>query len=325
MNVALHFLGLDIGGNASVNLLQWLVFAVFVATMPSLSIGLLRKTKARLQNRRGAPIYQPLLDLYKFSIKGEVLSSLASWIFRTSAGLQFVITLMICVLAPWTSIKPIIEGGDLFLVVYLFALCRLVAVLSSLDAGSVFCGFGASREVTMAVLVEPVGVLCLSSLAAIAHTSDLGQIFSFGAMALRNETPLWILCGIGLFMASIVELSRMPVDDPCTHLELTMIHEAMTIENSGRNLGLIDYAHSLKLIILLGLSAQCLLHALPFMWTADLFVQSIASVLGLVAMILTVALCEATFVKVRWTQIPQYVAYAVVISIVCAFVAIWRA
>lgn len=326
MNVALHFLGFDLGGGSAVStVLHWFAFAIYLAIMPSLSVGIIRKTKARFQNRRGAPIYQPLLDLYKFSVKGEVLSSLASWIFRTSAGLQLAITLIIAVLTPWTNLKPSIEGGDLFLVVYLFAMVRMVAVLASLDAGSVFCGFGASREVTMAVLVEPVSVLCLSSLAAIGHTSDLSQIFTFSASSLHNETPLWILCGAGLFMASIVELSRMPVDDPCTHLELTMIHEAMIIENSGRNLGLIDYAHSLKLVILMGLASQCFLHALPFMWESNILVQCGVSILGLIAMILLIALSEAIFVKVRWTQIPQYVAYAVVISIACAFVAIWRA
>ncbi len=305
--------------------LQWLTFVFFIAVMPSLAVGIVRKTKARLQNRRGAPILQPLFDLYKFSLKGEVLSSLACWIFRSAASIQFATTIIIAFLLPWTSTKPDIAGGDLFLIVYLFALIRLVGALSSLDAGSVFCGFGASREVTVAVLVEPVIVLCLASLASIAHSSDMCLIFSFSQNALRHETPLWILCGAGLFVASLVELSRMPIDDPTTHLELTMIHEATTIENSGRNLGLVEYSHNLKLVVLLGLTSQCLLHAFEFMWTAEPLVKGIASVVTLICMLFAVALVEASSVKVRWTQIPQFVAYAVVISVICAFVAIWRA
>lgn len=304
--------------------LQWLVFVFFIAIMPSLAVGIMRKIKARLQNRRGAPLVQPLFDLYKLFQKGEVLSSLASWIFRSAVSIQFVTTIMIAFLVPWTSIKPDIAGGDLFLIVYLLALIRLVGALSSLDAGSVFCGFGASREVTVAVLIEPVVVLCLASLASIAHTSDMSLIFSFSCGALRHETPLWILCGAGLFLASLVELSRMPIDDPTTHLELTMIHEATIIENSGRNLGLIDYSHNLKLVVLLGLTGQCFLHAVEFVWTAEPIVRAVTSLTFLFCILLALALVEATSVKIRWSQIPQFVAYAVVISVICTFVAIWR-
>ena len=305
--------------------LQWICFFLFVLIVPSLAVGLIRKTKARLQNRRGAPIYQPLIDLCKFFFKGETVSYLSSWIFRSSACVQLACILLIAYLAPWSSLKPFCTGGDLFLIIYLFALIRLVTVLAALDTGSVFGGFGASREVTLAVIVEPAIILCFVSLASVSHTSDLGQVFSFSNQALRYDSPLWLICGTGLFLASIVELSRMPVDDPTTHLELTMVHEAMVLENSGRNLLLVEYGHSLKIIVLLGLAGQCYLHSLPSMWTSSAAVQIIASILCLLLLLFAIALIEATNVKLRWTKIPEFVAYSLVMSIVSVFIAIWRA
>ncbi len=307
------------------NVLQWTVFVIFLLLMPQFAIGIIRKTKARLQNRRGAPIYQPLIDLLKFSSKGEVASFLTSWIFRAAPTIQLATMLLIAFYAPWTTLKPAVEGADLFLIVYLLAFMRLVSVLASLDTGSAFTGFGASREVTLAVLVEPAIVLCLVALACVGHTSDLGKIFSFTSAALRYETPLWLIAGTGLFLSAIVELSRMPVDDPTTHLELTMVHEAMVLENSGRNLMLIDYGHNLKLIVMLGLSSECFVHAIPSLWICGLAIQIVSSLAALLFLILAIALIEATNVKLQWTRVPAFIAYAIVMAVVSVFIAIGRA
>lgn len=300
----------------------WPLFLVTLLLVPPLFVGTIRKVKARMQNRIGSPIHQPILDLIKFISKGETVSEITSWIFRTSALINYADILLLAYFVPWISYKPAAVGSDVFMVIYLFALARFFVVLAALDAGSAFGGFGASREVTLALLVEPAVVLCLASLGVAAHTSDLTQIFSFTNTAMSNQPSLWLLSGAGLFLASIVELSRMPADDPTTHLELTMVHEAMILENSGRNLALVEYAHYLKICILLGLSGQCFLHAMPFMWHLSFWGQSGVSLVALLAMAVTIALIESVSVKLRWTKLPEFIAYSVAMSLFCMLVSI---
>ena len=201
-------------------------------------LGCLRKAKARLQNRIGASVLQPYYDLYKLFCKGETVSDVASWIFRNTAAINFSVIFLIAICVPWLSFKPNFVGADLVLVIYMFAVARFFTVLAALDTGSAFAGFGASREVTLAMLVEPAIMLCLASMAVVAGSTDLNVIFSYQNISMSHSNALWAMAGTGLFLASLVELSRMPVDDPTTHLELTMVHEAMILENSGPNLAL---------------------------------------------------------------------------------------
>jgi formate hydrogenlyase subunit 4 len=302
--------------------LSWLLFIISLLIVPPLFIGVIRKVKARMQNRIGAPIYQPLLDLIKFINKGETVSEITSWIFRSSALINYASILLLAYFVPWISYKPPGIGSDIFLVLYMFGLARFFTVLAALDAGSAFGGFGASREVTLSLLVEPGVVLCLASLGVAAETTNLTQIFSYQNLAMSHQPSLWLLAGCGLFLASLVELSRMPADDPTTHLELTMVHEAMILENSGRNLALVEYSHYLKVCILLGLSGQCYLHSIPAVWNAGYWVQAGASLLILVVMAVAIALIESVSVKLRWTKLPEFIAYSVAMSLFCMLAAI---
>ncbi len=304
------------------HMLQWLVFVFCMIFLPPVLIGVLRKSKARLQNRIGASIFQPIFDLQKLLRKGETLSSVTSWIFRNTSAINFATIIVVALLLPWLSFKPIVGGADLFLVIYLLGLARFFTVLAALDAGSAFGGFGASREVTLALLVEPAIMLCFASLGTVAQTSDLNVIFSFNDARLLHHGAIWIISGIGLFLASLVELSRMPVDDPTTHLELTMVHEAMILENSGRNLALVEYTHFLKMAVMFGVSGQCFLHAIPFFGETTALVRAIGSLAAVLVAILTVAFVEGTSVKLRWTKLPEFIAYSVVMSLLCLFIAI---
>jgi formate hydrogenlyase subunit 4 len=303
---------------------SWLIFLIFAFFAPPITIGIIRKSKARLQNRIGASIFQPLYDLRKFLRKGETISTITSWVFRNTSVVSLIAIIAIACLVPWVSFKPATSGADIFLVIYVFAMARFFTVLAALDAGSVFGGFGASREVTLALLVEPAIMLCFASLGSVAHTSDLNQIFSFSAPLTENRSSLWALAGTGLFIASLVELSRMPVDDPTTHLELTMVHEAMFLEYSGRNFAIAEYTHYLKLCVMFGISAQCFLHAIPYFSNAGPGLQALGSVTALLLAILTVAFIEATGVKLRWTKLPEFISYAVIMSLLCVFIAIIR-
>lgn len=360
------------------NACKWIAFIIVLFVSPPILLGLVRKTKARMQGRVGARVTQPLHDLLKLLKKGETLSSVTSWIFRSTSVINFAVMLLIAVLTPWLSFKPQVfeheipyyaaaraksadvkqhlpvvdglsakkdaalakdlavstatgvsffdvstTGSDIFLIVYMFALARLFTVLAALDAGSVFGGFGASREVTLALLVEPAIVLAFASLGCAAHTSDLNLIFSWTASnPIMDLAPLWFIAGFALFLASLVELSRMPVDDPTTHLELTMVHEAMILENSGRNLALVEFTHVLKMAVLLGLTGQCFLHGFYALAKFDHWLVALFSVLLLGLLSIFIGVIESATVKLRWTKIPEFIAYSVAMSLLCVFIAI---
>lgn len=307
--------------NAFIN---WLPYLITLLLAPPLVLGLIRKVKARLQNRLGAPLLQPLFDLAKLANKGETVSHVTSWVFRSSACVNAALLILIALITPCVSYKPETYGGDLFLLIYLFALARFMTVLSALDAGSAFGGFGSSREVTLAFLVEPAIILSLASLGVVSHSSDLGFIFSLSNAALQMHPVLWLTAGLSLFLSSLVELSRMPVDDPTTHLELTMVHEAMILENSGKNLALIEYAHQLKMFVLLSLTAQCFLHALPGFWLINGYLSGIISIASIFVLAIAIAVLESVTVKLRWTRVPEFIAYPVAMSLLCILMAIGK-
>jgi formate hydrogenlyase subunit 4 len=381
--------------------IKWVVFCIVVLLLPPILLGIIRKVKARLQGRIGASILQPLRDLSKMLRKGETISVVTSWIFRSTSAINLAVVLLIAILTPWISFKPATVFGqtraphaasatdseseiageesnpaapvghvgqgtpgplpvnslningmsiysqvdekplvekipeeqaffghattasDIFLIIYMFALARLFTVLAALDAGSVFGGFGASREVTLALLVEPAIVLALASLGCAAHTSDLNAIFGWSNTDSVISMPaLWFIAGVGLFLASMVELSRMPVDDPTTHLELTMVHEAMILENSGRNLALVEYTHLLKMTILLGLTGQCFLHGIACFVDINHWTRDLLSILFLILLAVSIAVIESITVKLRWTKVPEFIAYSVAMSLLCSFIAI---
>jgi formate hydrogenlyase subunit 4 len=133
---------------------------------------------------------------------------------------------------------------------------------------------------------------------------------------------LWFIAGVGLFLASIVELSRMPVDDPTSHIELAMVREAMILENSGRNLALVEYTHLLKMTVLLGLTGQCFLHGISCFVNVNHWMRDFLSVLILVLLAVSIGLIESISVKLRWNKVPELIAYSVAMSILCAFIAV---
>lgn len=303
-----------------------LAFFLTALLLPPLLITTIRKTKARMQNRLGARLLQPYYDLLKFLAKSETVSATTSWVFRSTAVANLVTMILLAFLTPWLSFSPHLpDASDLFLIVYLFGLARFMTVLAALDAGSVFGGFGASREVTLALLIEPGVVLALASLACVAHTSSLSSMMSYDLQvnsALYMHPVMWLLAGSGLFLASVAELSRMPVDDPNTHLELTMVHEAMILENSGRNLALTEYAHYLKMAVLLGLSGQCFLHSVHYMWDTTDLNRGVASIAVILVLTFVIAMMESLVIKLQWRKVPEFISYSVGMSLLCFLIAV---
>ncbi|PZM84145.1 MAG: formate hydrogenlyase [Candidatus Melainabacteria bacterium] len=306
---------------------HWILFVSSIAILPPVCLTLIRKTKARLQSRIGPPLLQPFYDLIKLCRKSETVSSTMSGMFRLASVAGLATIILLAWLTPWLSYKPWSPSADLFLIIYLFALARVFSLLGALDSGSAFGAFGASREVTLGLLVEPALMLGLVALGLFCGSSDLRMIFSYpqtiggGAAAGAGAAGIWLLVGIAILLASLIELSRMPVDDPTTHLELTMVHEAMVLEASGRNLALIEFAHALRMSIFFGLSAQCFVHALASVCRINTLTQGILSVVGIFGIAIFVGVLESLAVKLQWRKVPEFVAYVVSMSLLAAFVA----
>lgn len=244
-----------------------------------------------------------------------------SGVFRLSTVACLAIMLLLAWLTPWLAYKPWSPNADLFLILYLVGTARLLTLLGAMDAGSAFGAFGASREATLSLLVEPAALLGFASLGVLAGSSDLRVIFSLSHNALEANPTVWILVGSAILLASLVELSRMPVDDPTTHLELTMVHEAMILEASGRNLSLIEFTHALHMCILFGLSAECYMRAIPYFWTAGAEIHMAASVAGILIIAAVVGIFEGTAVKLQWRKVPEFIAYSMTMSLLAAFIA----
>jgi formate hydrogenlyase subunit 4 len=290
---------------------------VNVTVVPLLLVGLIRKLKAGMMTRRGAPLWQPFYDIAKLLRKGETVSEVASWVFVWAPRLGVCAALLVALLVPWSGMPaPLGAHADLVLLVYLLALGKFFTVLAALDTGSAFGGLGASREVTISVLAEPIVVLGLGSLATRAGSIELAAIY---ASPLR---PLLAgLVGAALVVAALSELSRMPVDDPTTHLELTMVHEALILENSGRNLALVELGVALRTCVFLGLAAQTLLRLWPGYPRLELGGRYAVGLAALVAAAAGVAVAEGVLVKLNWRRVPNFVAYGLGLSIIAALVA----
>ena len=199
--------------------------ALALALAPGLA-GLIRWLKARLQNRRGAPVWQPYWELAKLFQKEVVVSSNASWLFRAAPFIVFASTTAVTFLVPILAVPLPFDGlGDLLVVVYLLLLSTFFLSLGGLDPGSPFGGMGASREMTVAALAEPTVALAIFALALAAGSTNLGQIVA-RTMADPGAflSPGHLLAFGALFIVTLAETGRLPIDNPATHLELTMIH-----------------------------------------------------------------------------------------------------
>lgn len=302
-----------------ITLQETLVLSGSVLVAPPLVVGLINKVKARLQNRCGSPLCQPFFNLLKLFRKAETLSETASWIFRFSAAVNAILAVILAVIVPWLIPHSQFGPCDLFFVIYLLAAMRFFTLLAAMDTSSPFGTFAVSREATLSILVEPASVLSLSALAVLARSTDLNYIFS---ASLPSHPELWILSGGAFLLAGIVELARMPIDDPTTHLELTMIHEAMILEASGKNLALFEIANTLRISVLLGLSARCFLHAIPGFTALESLHQGAAGLALLLILAAGLGAFESVAVKLNWRKTPEFIAYALTLAFISAFLAV---
>ena len=229
---------------------------LLVLLLAPLVTGLVRKIKARLTRRRGPPLLQPYRDLLRLLRKETVLAENASWLFRTAPYTVFAATWVAAALIPTFATGLLFNWtADLIAIVALLGSARFFLALAGMDVGTAFGGIGSSREVMIASLAEPAMIMVVFSLALLVGSTQLSTIAGF---LVSNNVGLRVTLGLAMFsliMVGIAENARIPVDNPATHLELTMVHEAMVLEYSGRHLALIELSASLKLLLYLSLIA----------------------------------------------------------------------
>jgi len=284
-----------------------------VAAAPGL-VGLVRWIKARLQGRTGASPLQPYRDLRKLLGKEAVVSTNTSWIFRFTPYLLFGSLVVISALVPLIAAPlPFDSLGDLVVVVYLLLLGTFFLSLAGLDPGTPFGGMGASREMTIAALAEPALALSIFGLAVGAGSTNLGQIV---ARTLQDPGSTLsaghLLAFASLFIVMLAETGRLPIDNPSTHLELTMIHEAMILEYSGRYLALIEWAAAMKLFIFLSLLANLFV---PWGVAAVISPGAVLAAIGFLllkvgVLAASLAALETTLPKLRLFRVPELLSVA---------------
>jgi len=292
---------------------------VAVALAPAL-VGFIRWMKARLQGRRGAAPWQPYLELWKLLGKEAVVSHTASWLFHVSPFVVFGTSVVVASLVPLVAAPadPLIIG-DLFAVVYLLLLGTFFLALAGLDTGSPFGGMGASREMTVVALTEPTVAMSIVALALSAGSTNFGQIIdrtiAEPSMALG---PGHLLAFAALFIVTLAETGRLPVDNPATHLELTMIHEAMVLEYSGPYLALLEWGAALKLLVFLALAANLFIP-----WGIAVTLSPLALAIGLVSFIaklailaIAVAVLETRVAKLRLFRVPELLSASFVLALI---------
>lgn len=302
----------------SLNLPSILLQTALLLLLAPLLSGLIRNWKARLQNRRGPRIWQPYADLVKFLRKDMVISDQASWIFSVAPYVVFLTALLSGLMVPMlVQQAPLSLFGGVLAVVGLLALGRFFLALGGLDPGSAFGGMGSSREMTLAAIAEPAMMLAIFTVAIGAGSTDLSRIVQAAQDPSWNLfSPTHAMAFVALFIVLLAETGRIPVDNPATHLELTMIHEAMLLEYSGRYLALMEWGASIKQLVLMTLLVNVFL-------PTGIALDATPAVLGLSALcfaakllvlsgvIVVVETCNA---KLRLFRAPDLLSAAFVLA-----------
>ncbi len=291
---------------------------LLVLILAPLLLGFTRKVKARLLRRQGPPVLQPYRDLLRLSRKEVVLAENASWLFRSAPYMIFAATWVAAALVPTFATGLHFSWiADLIAITALLGSARLFLALAGMDVGTSFGGIGASREMMFASLAEPAMIMVVFTVALVAGSTQLSHVATF----MQSHASLRVSLGlalVGLIIVAIAENARIPVDNPATHLELTMVHEAMVLEYSGRHLAVIELAAALKLQLYISLIA-CIF----FPWGIAsngagpmAYVMGISTYIGKLAVggILLVFF-ETSIAKMRVFRVPEFLGVALMLGL----------
>jgi formate hydrogenlyase subunit 4 len=291
-----------------------LAATVCALVLAPLLFGIVNRTKAFVAGRRGPPLLQLYWDLAKYLRRGAVYGETTSWLFRLGPVIGLATAAAAITVTPFGGIgAPASFTGDLIVLAGLLALGRFATVLAALDTGSSFEGMGASREMHFAALAEPALLLALATLAHATDFVSLTSIYrAIDAAAWTGALPTFALTAMTLVVLLLVENTRIPVDDPTTHLELTMIHEVMVLDHSGPDLGYIHYAAALKLWII----GSLLVGLLVPVRSSDVWLDLAAMLAGMVGLALAIGMVESAMARYRLMHVPQFIVGAATLSAV---------
>jgi formate hydrogenlyase subunit 4 len=292
---------------------------LLVLLLAPLLTGFVRKVKARLLRRQGPPLLQPYLDLIRLARKDVVLADCASWLFRVIPYIIFAGTWVAASLVPTFGSGLLFSwSADLIAIIALLGSARFFLALAGMDVGTSFGGIGSSREVMIASLAEPAMLITVFAVAMIAGSTQLSTVAEFMG---STEVGLRVSLGLALFaltMVAIAENARIPIDNPATHLELTMVHEAMVLEYSGRHLALIDLSSQLKLLLYTSLIA-CLFApwgTAPPAASGTALLVGAASYIGKLAIAgVLLAVFETSIAKMRVFRVPDFLGAALMLAL----------
>jgi formate hydrogenlyase subunit 4 len=291
--------------------------ALLLALAPLIS-GCIRNWKARLQNRRGPRVVQPYFDLIKFLRKDMVISEHASWVFSAAPYVVFITALLVGLMVPMVTVSvPLSLFGGVLAVVGLLALGRFFMALGGLDPASAFGGMGSSREMTIAAIAEPALMLAIFTVAITVGSTDFSHIVASAQQSGWDMlNPTHLMAFAALFIVLLAETGRIPVDNPATHLELTMIHEAMLLEYSGRYLALMEWGASIKQLVLMAILVNIFLPVgLAADGSAAALGLGLAFFLGKILVLsAAVVLVETVNAKLRLFRVPDLLSAAFVLA-----------
>ncbi len=282
--------------------------------------GIINRTKAMMAGRTGAPLFQPYFDLYKLFARGAVYSQSSTWMLRLAPVLNLAGIFVAMLLMPLGGVAaPISFAGDIMVVAGLLGLGVFITMLAALDAGSSFEGMGASREAHFGAMSEPALFLTLAALAHVGGATSLSAIYAaIDAGVWVHAVPALGLTAAALLVLALVENARMPVDDPATHLELTMVHEVMVLDHTGPDLGMIQYGAALKLWLFGALLVGVVIPVRSDSTLLDLGV----GLIGLLVFAVLIGLIESVVARMRLVQTPQLIVGAGAVSAVALVMAL---
>jgi formate hydrogenlyase subunit 4 len=264
--------------------------------------GIIIRTKSITSGRKGPGILQPMKDIFRLFKKGAVYSKTTSFIFQIAPSIYFGSVIMAILVIPFGQYKGIISfDGDFVFFAYILGTGKFFSIISALDTGSSFEGMGASREALFSMFAEPAFFILMGSLALLTGHTSFQQIFASLHFGSYISYVLGVLATFVLVMVSLVENSRMPFDDPKTHLELTMVHEVMILDNSGFDLGMILYATNLKFAMYGALIANLFMGSFPLYLTIPIFfgIQVLYAI--------SVGILESFMARFRMNHNAQYI------------------
>jgi formate hydrogenlyase subunit 4 len=289
------------------------IHPVLALLMAPLLFGVINRTKAVFAGRTGQPLLQAYYDLWKLLCKGAVYGETTSWIFRAGPAVGLSSTLVALLVVPFAGIPAVLHfGGDLLLLAYVLGLMRFFTVMAALDTGSAFEGMGASREVQFSALAEPVLLLGLVAIARITGTLSLSLMLpGLSPQIWAAAGPALAMIAVSFFAILLAENGRIPVDDPNTHLELTMIHEVMVLDHSGPDFAYILYSAALKLWVM---SALLIGIILPVR-SGNYLVDIPAALAGMIVLAVLIGGIESMMARLRLLRVPQLLVGAGAISL----------